>query len=242
MSIDHPRDRGTIGDATRRFCLLTVGRAGSTALMNVLQSFSDIAVPNKNIECVDNELIHPAYIRGYMAQYAKLTGSPVAGPSDLIDAFFGLNRQATYAGFKTMPNRHRDYDSFVARQDIRFITLTRRDIPSTVASFLTATRTNSWRRFGGAQPVVWRFVPARDGISARGNLAYIRASNSRLDAVPNAIRLAYEDLCEPGYSCPDLDSYFGRPIKLENPKPATSGATYVENWEELCTFLDEAPR
>jgi hypothetical protein len=108
-----------------------------------------------------------------------------------------------------------------------------------VASFLTAMKTDSWRRSGGPQDASWKFVAAQDGRPARGNLAYVEASNAKLDAVPNAIRLAYEDLCDPTYGSHELDDFFGRPVRIENPKPATSGAAYVENWEEFCAFLGQ---
>ncbi len=37
----------------RKFCVLTVGRAGSTALLGRLARYPDIALPGKNIECID---------------------------------------------------------------------------------------------------------------------------------------------------------------------------------------------
>jgi len=227
---------------SKKFCVLTVGRAGSTSLMNVLEKFSDIAVPNKNISCVDNELVHPKRVQEHMQRYAELCGKPIPGQRQLIEAFFELNAGMPYAGFKTMPDRHKHYEAFVSRPDIQFITLTRRDVPSTVASFLMAMKTDSWRRFGEPQQATWKFVESQDGPRAAGNLAYVHASNARLGRVPNAIHLVYEDLCDPAYRCPALDDFFGRPVKIENPKPPTSGAAYVENWEEFCAFMAQAQR
>ncbi len=232
----------TMRDPAKKFCVLTIGRTGSTSLMNYLETFPDIAVPNKNIPCVDNELVHPKRVQEHMRRYAELAGQPITGLGQLIDCFFGLNANFAYAGFKTMPDRHNNYDAFVARPDIQFITLTRRDIPSTVASFLLAMKTDSWRRSGESQRDTWRFRPRQDKQTVLGNLAYIHQGMARLRRVPRAIHLEYEDLCDPAYRSPALDDYFNRPIHIENPKPPTSGASYVENWEDFCAFISEAQR
>lgn len=232
----------TMSGATKKFCVLTVGRAGSTSLMDYLEKFPDVAVPNKNIPCVDNELLHPKRIQEHMRRYAELCGSPITTQKQLIDGFFAHNAGAAYAGFKTMPDRHTNYDAFVARTDIQFITLTRRDVPSTVASFLMAMKTDFWRRSGEPQQIRWTFNPTKDSRRTRGNLVYIHESLGRLSRVPNAIHLVYEDLCNPKYRNPALDAFFGRPIRIENPKPPTSGSTYVENWEEFCNFVSRVQR
>jgi hypothetical protein len=224
----------------RRFCVLTAGRAGSTALMDRLERYPDIAVPGKNIACVDQELVHPTRIQAQAAAYAKLCGKAIATPEQLIDCFFDFNGGAAFAGFKTMPNRHKDLDRFVARPDIRFITLSRRDVASTVASFLVAMATDSWRRQGGAQTARWTFEPGRDAAAVASNLRYVVRSDERLARVPNAIALVYENLCDPDFSNPALDAFFGRPIRLDAPRPPTSGETYVANWQEFRTFVDDA--
>jgi len=46
----------------KTFCVLATGRAGSTLLMKALKKFEDVAVPNKNVVCPDEELLHPAKI------------------------------------------------------------------------------------------------------------------------------------------------------------------------------------
>ena len=52
-----------MADRQSRICGRTVGRTGSTALMDAVQGFDDIAVPNKTIACPDNELVHPRRVR-----------------------------------------------------------------------------------------------------------------------------------------------------------------------------------
>ena len=226
----------------KKFCVLTVGRAGSTSLMTVLEKSPDIAVPNKNISCVDNELVHPKNVQEYAKKYSELCGKPIATPDELIDGFFAHNASAAYAGFKTMPNRHKNLRAFAARTDIQFITLVRQDVASTVASFLLAMKTDSWRRSGEPQQARWKFDVQQDGPAARSNLAYVLGSLAQLGQVPNAIRLTYEDLCDPKFHSPALDGFFGRPVKLDNPRPPTSASEYVENWEEFKAFMKEAYR
>jgi hypothetical protein len=226
----------------RKFCVLTIGRAGSTALMDRLARDSDIAVPGKNIACTDQELTHPERIQAHIAAYAALCGQKIDSQEQLINCFFDFNRDSAFAGFKTMPNRHKDFDGFVDRSDIQFVTLTRRDLASTVASFLMAIATQSWRRHGGPQTARWKFDPRRDAEAVLSNLRYIVRNQARLARVPNAIELAYEDLCDPGFSNRRLDEFFGRSVRLDDARPPTSGETYVANWQEFCAFIDEGRR
>ncbi len=223
-----------------RFCVLTVGRAGSTALMDRLERYPDIVVPSKNIACIDQELVHPARLQAQAAAYAKLCGKAIATPEQLIDCFFDFNGAAAFAGFKTMPNRHKDLDRFVARPDIQFVTLSRRDVASTVSSFLVAMATDSWRRHGEPQNARWKFEPQRDATAVVSNLRYVVRSEAQLARVRSPIALVYEDLCDPGFSSPALDEFFGRPIRLDDPRPPTSGETYVANWQEFRAFVDDA--
>ena len=217
----------------RKFCLITIGRAGSTSLMDRLARDPDIAVPSRNIQCIDHELTQPERIETHAAAYGRLCGTEIKTPEQLIDCFYDLNRSAAFAGFKTMPNRHKDFDGFVGRPDIQFVTLTRRDLPSTIASFLMAMATESWRRYGGPQSARWRFDAQRDSSAVMSNLRYVVRSQERLARVPNAIALAYEDLCNPEFSSGPLDDFFGRPIRLDDPRPPTLGETYEANWQEF---------
>ena len=93
-----------------------------------------------------------------------------------------------------------------------------------------------------ALPVRLKFEAGRDSGPILSNLRYIVRSQARLARVPNAIALVYEDLCDPEFSDRSLDSFFGRRIRLDDPKPPTSGASYVANWEEFRAFIDAARR
>ncbi len=222
----------------RRFCVLTVGRSGSTSLMNFLQKFSEIALPCRDIECVDNELLHPEMVAQYVAAYAKLSKQAIHTPAELIECFYTFHSNSPFSGFKSMPNRHPDFSSFALRSDIQFITLVRDDIASTVASFLVAMNTGSWRRSGEPQPARWVFDSVRDGKFVIANLGYVLKSNAALRRIPNAIALTYETLCDPAFNDESLNRYFGRQIRIDNPRPPTHGSSYIENWEEFENFLN----
>lgn len=226
--------------ASRRFCVLTVGRSGSTSLMNFLAKSDDIAVPCKEVDCVDNELLHPDRAAQYAAFYAQRCAVPVRTADELIDCFYRTHADAAYAGFKSMPNRHPDFAAFAARRDVRFITLVREDVVSTVASFMVAIDTGSWRRFGGPQAARWVFDAARDERRVLGNLTYVLQSNAALRDIPGAIALTYEALCDPAFSHAALDGFFARRVSIENPRPPTHGSSYVENWDEFAAFVQKA--
>ena len=222
---------------SRKFCVMTIGRSGSTSLMNALEAHSDIALPSKNISCVDNELVHPKVIRHYMQEYSKLADRLISTSHELIECFYALNQNTAYAGFKSMPNRHQDFAWLTQRRDITFITLSRRDLASTVASFMLAMSTGSWRRNGEAQPYIWRFDQDRHGAAIRGNVSYILNSQAMLESISAAIKLEYEDLCDPAFKSNALDAFFGRSIRLKQPKPPTQAKSYVENWHEFSDFI-----
>lgn len=219
---------------------MTVGRSGSTALMESLHKYDDIALPSRDTDCEDDELLNPEHVARYMQHYAKLCGCAVTDSQALIETFYRHHDTRPYAGFKSMPDRHPDFAAFVARPDIRFIGLIRRDVPSTVASFLVALEKSTWRRHGEPYPEKWKFDRERHGKRAQGNLAYILNGHAALMTMPNVIRLTYEDLCAPGFRNEQLDEFFGREIRIENPRPPTHGSSYVENWEEFVAFLRDS--
>ena len=217
--------------------MLTTGRSGSTWLMEALERFPDIALPKKQIDCVDSELLRPGGFGAHCRAYESLTGAWVVGQEGLIDTFFWHSAGAAFAGFKSMPHRHETYEDFLRRPDIRFITLERLDTASAVASFLLAARAGTWRRRGAPPAESWTFRP-QDADEARAVLARLLENRAALARVPRAIRLTYEDLCREGFASPELDGFFERPIRFGNPKPPVSGAAYTENWDALLACLD----
>lgn len=220
----------------QRYCVLTAGRSGSTALMNALAAHADIAVPGKSVASEDQELLHPRDIARYTAAYRQLTGKAIDDDDSLIAAFYAHHADSAYAGFKSMPERHADFTTFSRRRDIRFIVLTRRDVASTVASFFVAAHTGSWRRNGEPQAARWTF--GSDHLaSVLGHLDYVLKSNALLAQVPAAIRLSYEDLCQPDFSSPELDALFGRRITLMQAKPPTAARSYMSNWPVFEQFI-----
>ena len=188
---------------TRRFCVLTTGRAGSTSLMRALRAEDDITLPSKILPCVDDELLHPERCGLYMKRLARQLDRAVDTPEDLVDAFYASGEDSTYAGFKSMPERHRDFRAFVARADVQCIVLVRRDFASTVASFVLARITGSWRRKGEAQPVRWTFRPSEAAL-VRECVRHACVRLRALAEIESAINMAYEDLCDFEYPRPTL--------------------------------------
>lgn len=223
--------------AVKKFCVLTIGRTGSTSLMHFLEKFDDIALPSRDTDCIDSELLHPERIQRYMGHYAPYADGPISRPQQLLNAFYAAHKDDAYAGFKSMPNRHPNFAKFISRPDIQFITLVRRDIASTVASFLMAMETGSWRRSGEGMVRSLKFDPSKHAEKVLGNLDYVLRSYAMLECVPKAIKLDYESLCDPKFANPGLNEFFEREIKIDDPKPPTSGESYVENWHEFKTFL-----
>jgi hypothetical protein len=221
----------------KRFCLLTSGRAGSTALMDAFAKHEDIAVPHKQVDCIDNEILHPKRVSQYMQQYQQLSGLPVHDELSLINAFYESNRSSSYVGFKSMPERHRYLDAFARQDNLLFITLKRGDLASTIASFLMAFDAGTWRREGGEQENRLVFGPQYEK-RAIGHLAYLKKTEQLLQSLPRAIHLTYEDLCAPDFVSQPMDDFFQRHIQLLNPKPPTSAASYVENWDAFCSFIE----
>ena len=221
----------------RKFCVLTTGRSGSTWLMEALARFPDIALPNKQIDCADSELLRPGGFGDHCRAYETLTDAWVIGQQGLIDIFYWHSAGAAFAGFKSMPHRHENFDDFLRRPDIRFISLERADTASTVASFLLALRAGTWRRHGAPPRQRWTFRP-EDAGEVRAVLARLQENRAALARVPGAIRLTYEDLCRDGFAAPELDAFFERPIRFPEARPPVSGAAYTENWDDFLACLD----
>lgn len=222
----------------KRFILLSSGRAGSTSFIDALARFDDIAVPSKQIDCIDNEIFHPKLVNKYAQEYQELSGIPVRDELSLIEAFYKSNAEFSYAGFKSMPNRHQCLPQIAATGDTKIITLSRDDIASTVASFIVAIDRNTWRRQGGKQK--FRFVfgsKYRD--RAISHLSYIIDSQNFFDSLPNSINLRFEDLCRTDFVNEELNEFFQRPINLDKPRPPVSAKTYVNNWDEFSAFIEQ---
>lgn len=217
---------------------MTTGRAGSTSLMKALAQCQGVGLPDAAIGCDDYELLHPRKRSQYVPHLERLTQQSIVTIKQLVEAFYGSHSHCQAAGFKSMPNRHPDYEHFIRSGQVTFITLVRRDIPSTIASFMLAMNQGTWRRRGGVPTRQWTFNPARTQ-RVHNNIVYLRKALSQLEAIQNPIRLVYEDLCQPEFTCPQLDAFFERRIQLDSPQPATCGESYVTNWNEFSDFVQE---
>lgn len=171
-----------------------------------------------------------------MQAYAHLTGHPITSKDELIDAFFEHHPDADRIGFKTMMNRHDDIRSFVIRDDIQFVTLRRRDVVATSASFLLAIEKETWKRTGGQPELTWTFTDDHKQL-VENNVRFLYMSHAVIKNVPNAIRIDYEDLCMPGFRNDALDEYFGQRIYLPDPRPPVDPASYVTNFNEFRDYV-----
>lgn len=222
----------------KNFCLMTMGRTGSTSLIHALRPFPDIVLPSRLFpDCQDEELIQPDCAEARRTKFGDLKGVSLAGDAAFVEAFYQHYADADYVGFKSMPQRHPDYDRFIRRNDMFFMTLTRRDLPSMVASFQLANQHGTWRRHGEPVEQSWTFTP--DSMQKVENLLkYILNANDRLARIPNALHLTYEEICSPDFENATLDSFFERPVRISNPRGSTSASSYVENWDEFRQFVD----
>lgn len=223
----------------KSFIILTSGRAGSTSLIDALAHFDDIAVPSKQIDCIDNEIFHPKFIKKYAQEYQTLSGITVTDELSLIEAFYKSNNSAAYCGFKSMPNRHQCLPQIASEGKIKIITIVREDIASTVASFIVAIDKNTWRRKGGKQKNRFTFG-AKYKERVFSHLAYIVQSQRLFDSMQNCIHIKFEDLCKNDFCNEELNNFFQRPIKLDNPRPPVAGSGYVSNWAEFTAFIEQS--
>jgi len=222
----------------QRFCVLTSGRAGSTSLMYALAAHNDIAVPSKQIDCPSNEIYGVINPERYWPAYAELAGMPVTDELALAAAFYASNEAANYAGFKTMPNRHRQLGRMIANNEIQVIGLFRRDLPATIASFIAARDVKSWARKGEPQDYRFRFSAAIEP-RVDTHLAYLLKSLYLLTRIRGAITIEFEQLCTEAFSDRRLNDYFARPIRLQEPRPPIEASSYVENWPAFARYVQD---
>ena len=199
--------------------------------MDSMGSHPDIAIPNKQIDCPSNELFGVVKPQRHWRDHARLSGSAVTDELSLTKAFYQRNT-APFAGFKTMPNRHRRFQQMVIDSEVQVICLIRRNLAATIASFIAATDTKSWQRHSERQQYRFRFSPA---LKPRVNdhLIYLLKSLRQIAKFESAITLKFQDLCSDISCHPRLNDYFERPIQLHNPRRPHDGASYVENWTEF---------
>ena len=223
---------------TGRFAIVTTGRAGSTSLLAALGAYHDIAVPAKQIDCPDNEIFRRRNPHVYWSDYERLSGLPIHDDISLARAFYLSNAAAPYAGFKTMPNRHRNLAKLLADLSVQAIALIRRDIPATIASFLLAIDSGNWRRPPTEAPGVLRYTPALNP-RIDSHLVYLLRASQTLASLPHAIRLSYEDLCTPNFDDPELQAFFGRRVTLPEPRAPLDPRTYVEGWPSYESYVTQ---
>jgi hypothetical protein len=204
--------------------------------MEALAAHDDIAVPSKQINCPSNEIYRVINPEHYWPAYEELAGMPVTGELSLALAFYSSNEPSAYAGFKTMPNRHRQLGRLIAENEVQVISLSRRDLPATIASFIAARELKSWARSGEPQNYRFRFSAA---IEPRidTHLTYILKSLRLLATLRGAITIEFEQLCTDTFFDRQLNAYFDRAIRLQDPRPPIEASSYVENWPAFARYI-----
>lgn len=223
---------------SKKFCVVSTGRCGSSSFMRALAEFNDIASPCKNSQLLFSELLHPEFIEEAYSIYSSLGDLKDRNPSSLVDCFFDVNSRFPYAGFKLLFCQSSGVRQLWSSRDIQFITLLRRDVPSTMASFMMANDTGDWDRKGGGHKRAWSYSSARGDELRQRVKAHFDAVIT-LKSIPGSIVVYYEDITQPEFTNRSLQDFFGRDIRLSSPHPPTSGESYVRNWGEFRDLVDE---
>lgn len=221
----------------RRFCVLTTGRAGSTSLMQALAAYDDIGVPSKQVDCPNNELFMWHNRERYWRDYEQFSGMPVSDDLSLARAFYASNETSAYAGFKTMPNRHRNLARLLSANAVKVIRLVRRDLAATIASFIAARDFGSWQRDGEPQNCRFEFSPAY-APRVDAHLLYLLSCTRTFNRLRGAICVEFEQLCDRAFCHEALNDYFQRPIRLIAPRPPVDAATYIDNWPVFTRYIE----
>ena len=204
--------------------------------MQSLEAFSDVMVPNKQLPCFDNELINPREVQRISTYYQRLYSQKITNDLRLTDAFFSAGASGGFVGYKSMPHRHGSVPELMKIFGIQFITLYRRDIAATIASFIIAKKYDEWRRAGEEQKRRLVFdADLHDDVMLHVN--YIARTHTRMREIPDAIEVYYEDMCTEDFDNPALNNYFGRRVELKAPKPPISVSQYVTNWQAYTEFV-----
>lgn len=228
-----------VDEGSKKFCVITPGRCGSTSLMQALKLHVDITTPGDVIKRHHvHELLHQDKIEENCEIYTGRMGRTVSTPLELIEAFFEENAVSRFVGFKHMPHFRVDMDTLLQLPGIQWIGLTRNDIPSQVASFQLALQSKAWTRQDKAHFRTWSYTHnMRFRIVACAR--QIMAENALIRSIPGSIQIVYEDLAKHGFNCEPLNAYFGRGIALEKPRGVTTAADYVANWDIFKAVVEE---
>lgn len=205
--------------------------------MRALNAFDDIASPCKNSQLLFSELLHPNLLEEAYSIYSALGDLTDRTPSKLIDCFYDVNSSFPYAGFKLLFCQSAGVEQLWFSEDVQVITLLRHDIPSTMASLMMASDTGDWNREGGGHRRGWSYSSARGGELKERVAAHFKAVTS-LMSIPNSIVIYYEDITQSGFVSASLREFFGRDVRLAEPRKPTSGEQYVRNWGEFRDLVE----
>lgn len=225
-------------ERAKKFAVLTTGRAGSSSLLQTLEKLPGLITPANSTEVGQTELLNPTFRADFFSIYSGLCGRNLKSERELISEFYRQNQSARFVGFKGLYSQLSSFKSLLLMQDVTFVVLLRRDIASTIASFMVAMDRGCWGRKGNSHKSAWSFHPKRYHELNRLVVAHYVAISSLL-RVPRSIVLHYEELCCEGFSDSRLESFFESKVRFLNPRPPVSGASYVANWIEFKSCVEE---
>ncbi len=220
--------------ALKQFIVAAVPRSGSTFLIQHLARAVDAYVPDVN----HRELFNP-YEKLFNCHVLRLDGSSEVC---ILDEFFRRSNRP-YAGLKTIPGFHREWSDIAGRQDIQFITLLRKDFLSCAASYIVSDRRFQWEKPSREQLDGRKLVfgdlyatEAKKAVSLGATLGYLLFNYraiERLNARPDTICLATEDLVQSEPVDSRLREFLGCPITFDGFRAPTH---YTECFEDHFYF------
>lgn len=218
----------------KRFIVVGHPRSGSTFLMNRLAMSVDAFTPN-----VNHEELFNVYERLFNCCVLGLDGSSERGMAEM---FFQRSQQR-FAGFKTMPSFHHEWQDILASPEIQFITLMRQDFLSCLASTIVSERIFDWRSPAreqlAGQPLKFATLyPTRRKLEIHLGLLLNRLlidyrCLETLNERPSTIALTTEALTDAGFRHDRLDNFFEKPIVLRGFMPPTN---YRECFDDPADF------
>lgn len=219
---------------TKRFLVVGHPRSGSTFLIERLVRAADADAP-----LVNHKELFNLYERLFNTCVLQLDGSTELG---MLRSFFARSTKQ-FAGLKTIPSFHREWASVAAVPDLQFITISRKDVLSSIASILVSENTRIWDRTAREQLDGrpgnfghW-FRDRREQEMVLGDLInrflFDTRSIEQLNARPTTIALTCEELVGDTFRSEQLDEFFGQRMSLRGFRQPTD---YRECFEDAPLF------
>jgi LPS sulfotransferase NodH len=220
----------------KRFLVVGHPRSGSTFLIQRLARAVGADTP-----FVNHEELFNVYERLFNGLTLQLDGSSEVG---MLQAFLARSTKRI-AGLKTIPSFHREWNDIVNIVDLQFITISRRDVLSSIASMLLSEKTHCWEKSAREQLEGQKrqfsewFRDRRHQEMVLGEMLnrflFSLRALEQLNARSSTISLYCEDLAGGRFESKQINEYFEQSIVLRGFKSATN---YRECFEDADLFRD----